>query len=125
MKKGEKTRMHSSFVRRALLGVAALCVVTLGAVPTAFGAPPTVVTANGTVVGKRAFAMNEYLGIPYAAPPVGLLRWMPPQPYGPFPGLISKRRNSAASVRNQVGAARIACSSMSLRPSTLLPAPCL
>ena len=86
MKKGEKTRMHSSFVRRALLGVAALCVVTLGAVPTAFGAPPTVVTANGTVVGKRAFAMNEYLGIPYAAPPVGLLRWMPPQPYGPFPG---------------------------------------
>jgi len=47
--------MHSSFVRRALLGVAALCVVTLGAVPTAFGAPPTVVTA------MERWSVNELL----------------------------------------------------------------
>jgi para-nitrobenzyl esterase len=35
-------------------------------------------TANGWVQGKVAGAMDEYLGIPYAAPPVGALRWQPP-----------------------------------------------
>ena len=32
--------------------------------------------------------MDEYLGIPYAAPPVGSLRWMPPKPYGRWHGIL-------------------------------------
>ena len=37
-------------------------------------------TADGAVRGKAVAATDEFLGIPYAAPPVGALRWQPPQP---------------------------------------------
>src|SRR5579862_2696743 len=43
----------------------------------------TVHTAYGEVCGITSTAVrgvNEWLGIPYAAPPVGNLRWKPPQP---------------------------------------------
>ena len=41
---------------------------------------PLVQTAGGPVVGFKQNGVYEFLGIPYAAPPVGSLRWMPPQP---------------------------------------------
>ena len=44
-------------------------------------ASPLVVSiANGKIRGKRVGDVDEYLGIPYAAPPVGPLRWKPTQP---------------------------------------------
>ena len=46
-----------------------------------------VVTANGAVRGMAAGATDEFLGIPYAAPPVGQLRWRPPQPAARWPGV--------------------------------------
>jgi len=46
-----------------------------------------VATANGAVRGKTVAATNEYLGIPYAAPPVGALRWRPPHPPKSWPGI--------------------------------------
>jgi len=51
------------------------------------GGGPVVRTADGWVQGKTAGAMAEYLGIPYAAPPVGALRWQPPHPAAPWPGV--------------------------------------
>jgi para-nitrobenzyl esterase len=35
-------------------------------------------TAQGTVEGLRVKGVREFLGLPYAAPPVGDLRWRPP-----------------------------------------------
>lgn len=49
-------------------------------------APLTVNTAPGTVHGANSGAMRQFLGIPYAKPPVGDLRWAAPQPPVSFTG---------------------------------------
>jgi para-nitrobenzyl esterase len=48
-------------------------------------AAPVVQTSLGRVQGIVKDHTNQYLGIPYAAPPVGRLRWAPPQPATPWP----------------------------------------
>jgi para-nitrobenzyl esterase len=45
---------------------------------------PVVKTAEGPVRGLQQNGVYEFLGIPYAAPPVGALRWMPPQSVKPW-----------------------------------------
>lgn len=44
----------------------------------------TVMTDKGSVTGTSSPAMSKFLGIPYAAPPVGALRWRAPQPAAPW-----------------------------------------
>jgi para-nitrobenzyl esterase len=45
-------------------------------------------TDKGLVAGLQTEAMNEFLGIPYAAPPVGALRWQAPQPAAAWQGQL-------------------------------------
>ncbi len=49
----------------------------------------TVKTSAGKVAGKWSAdgSVREFLGIPYAAPPVGPLRWQPPQPAAKWHGV--------------------------------------
>lgn len=51
--------------------------------PQSATARPEVTTASGVLQGLHTSAGNHgavFLGVPYAAPPVGDLRWAPPQP---------------------------------------------
>ena len=46
-------------------------------------------TTKGKVVGNaRESDLLEFLGIPYATPPVGDLRWQPPQAPGDWDGKL-------------------------------------
>jgi para-nitrobenzyl esterase len=42
---------------------------------------------SGTVLGEPDKPVYVYRGIPYAAPPIGDLRWKPPQPAAPWSGI--------------------------------------
>jgi len=49
-------------------------------------------TSNGTVRGSSDDGINAFRGIPYAAPPVGPLRWRPPQPVASWTGVRDASR---------------------------------
>ncbi|HMH64932.1 MAG TPA: carboxylesterase family protein [Rhizomicrobium sp.] len=54
---------------------------------TAAAEAAPVATTRGTVEGVSKNGVTRFLGIPYAAPPVGSLRWMPPQPAAKWSGV--------------------------------------
>src|SRR6202171_4867142 len=47
-----------------------------------------IVTQSGPIKGVQMFGVEAFLGIPYAAPPIGALRWTPPQPPAHFKGVF-------------------------------------
>ena len=57
-------------------------------------AAPVVRGAFGAVRGRRGRSPStgeetvEFLGIPFAEPPVGVLRWRAPRPFAPWTGII-------------------------------------
>src|SRR3954453_1727045 len=48
---------------------------------------PVVRTHAGVLRGSRADGVDSFLGIRYAKAPVGHLRWQPPRPASPWPGV--------------------------------------
>ncbi len=69
-----------------------LCLVTVVALHASLlstaDASPAIVTKSGPLKGIQTPTTNEYLGIPYAVPPVGNLRWTPPHPFGKWHGVF-------------------------------------
>lgn len=99
---------HSRFAGRrsrlGLLGAAsalgAALVVSVASLAAASGGQPAhhqppeprsliVTTDKGQVEGRTTGTVDQWLGIPYAQPPTGSLRWEPPQPAQPWTGVRS------------------------------------
>jgi para-nitrobenzyl esterase len=55
---------------------------------------------SGTMIGEVGKEVRIYRGIPYAAPPVGKLRWKPPQPAESWNGILECTVYGNASPQN-------------------------
>jgi para-nitrobenzyl esterase len=69
-----------------VLATATATGVSTAAAHSSASATPVVTIMDGAVRGKGTGVTHEFLGIPYAAPPVGPLRWRPPQPVAQWSG---------------------------------------
>ena len=47
---------------------------------------PRTEVRQGVLVGREADGVRSFKGVPYARPPIGALRWRPPQPADPWRG---------------------------------------
>ena len=81
------------------IAVVALIAACLAAPAFAQAKEPRVVTASGPVVGAISAGVASFKGIPYAAPPVGALRWRPPQPVAVWQGTREANRSSPICVQ--------------------------
>ena len=61
------------------------------------GAMTTASTTSGVVRGTTADGCSTFLGVPFAAPPVGPLRWAPPAPVAPWDGVLDATRYGPAA----------------------------
>jgi para-nitrobenzyl esterase len=79
--------LTASMRTRCLVPLIAIALTS--ATVSASDLPPTATVATGTLSGIRnaKLGLNEFKGIPYAAPPVGPLRWKPPQPAAAWTGV--------------------------------------
>jgi len=59
-------------------------------------ATPPVKVAGCQTIGFDLSEVSAYLGVPFAAPPVGDLRWREPQPVAPWRGVRSAQAFSPA-----------------------------
>jgi para-nitrobenzyl esterase len=108
--RGETEAMTRSAFEKALLGCAMLATMTLGVVtPKSSVAAPAcdastaVKTSTGPVCGTVVSGVNEWLGIPYAAPPIGNLRWAPPQPHAPWSVTLAATAFGSSCTQPTVG----------------------
>jgi para-nitrobenzyl esterase len=83
-----------------IVGVATLSVCTL----TVSARLDAVKTESGLVSGAPGpGGVTAYLGIPYGAPPVGDLRWRPPQPPPHWDGIRKADHFGTSCMQNQAG----------------------
>ena len=83
--------------RRAVIGAVAMPFVARLA--AAAEAVPVVVTTGGRVQGTREDGVRAFRGVPFAAPPVGPLRFRPPAPAVPWQGVRPALAFAAAAMQ--------------------------
>lgn len=73
-----------------LIKLRAVCLLrALASLHGAVAASAPVRTQEGLVQGVEQPGLNVYEGVPFAAPPVGQLRWRAPQPAKSWTGLLT------------------------------------
>lgn len=86
-------------IRLLILFVPFALFALTSAVPT-----KVVRTQSGLVSGQTdSHGVTAYLGLPFAAPPVGNLRWRPPQPVAPWKGVRQANHFSPACMQVETG----------------------
>jgi para-nitrobenzyl esterase len=63
---------------------------------------PAIVTETGAISGVREGGLSVYKGVPFAAPPVGDLRWRAPAPLAPWTGTRSADAFAPACMQDGV-----------------------
>ena len=84
-------------VRSRLIGQSLAVIVAIVAIPVS---APALARTTGAVVGTRSGAVRGlvrgayrvFQGVPYAAPPVGPMRWRPPEPAAHWKGVRDATR---------------------------------
>src|SRR6186713_2191791 len=83
--------MSSGIARRTLIGgslsIAAAASLPLPALAHGVGRNDEAVTRYGRVRGRREDGIVKFLGVPYATPPLGGLRFKAPMPPQPWQGV--------------------------------------
>ncbi|KAF8845026.1 alpha/beta-hydrolase [Paxillus ammoniavirescens] len=69
---------------------------------TSVASPPTVALDNGTFTGVVSAGVNKFLGIPYAQPPTGGLRFQPTQPISSYSGNYTATEYGPACIQQAV-----------------------
>ena len=66
-------------------------------------APPIAKLDGGTLEGIRANTVSQFLGVPFAHPPVGDKRWMPPEQHWPWHTTLDATRYKPACAQGGGG----------------------
>ncbi|MHB8214632.1 MAG: carboxylesterase/lipase family protein [Candidatus Sulfotelmatobacter sp.] len=77
------------------------CVVLVAIQVAGVAVAQRVVTESGTIIGISEGGLSVYKGVPFAAPPVGDLRWRPPAPVADWTG--ARKADAFAPACMQVG----------------------
>src|SRR6266576_3245356 len=88
-----------ALARTALIGTAILAAVGAARVP--HQTSPRVTIDTGSLEGLDTAGVMVFRGIPYAAPPVGELRWKPPQSPAPWSGVRAAKQLGKNCIQHQ------------------------
>ena len=86
-------------LQRLAVSLAALAALTIAPQARAADAAEVVMTAQGPVQATVRGDMRTYFAIPFAAPPVGDLRWKPPQPAAKWTATLARTKTGAACLQ--------------------------
>jgi para-nitrobenzyl esterase len=89
----------------AAAGIAAVLLMAGGAIAAAGPQKDMVLTDSGRVAGVRTHDGKAvgFKGIPFAAPPLGKLRWTPPEPVAPWEGVRAADKFGASCIQREHG----------------------
>jgi para-nitrobenzyl esterase len=128
VKSGNNVGMASRVIKLLLYVLAGVAAMGVGATAQQ---PPVVRVVSGELQGVADGGVVSYKGIPFAAPPVGDLRWRPPQPAARWNGVRQATEFGADCMQGRFGPPPTPAASSAPRgpqstgatPAPVVPAP--